>query len=175
MTSYTRPAALLAAAAMTASISGCGMHDKLSNDHATTTAAPAKKVRHGNPPRKAASNARAAVTEFARQFINWDFKTLPRARAANAQLADGQLRAQMFKEAQSAANDVARSYSTQRSRGTVEGVMLRGADKPILVVTHETADYGSAKTAQSAYQVYLASARKTTAGGWVVTGWRPAS
>ena len=53
--------------------------------------------------------------------------------------------------------------------------MLRGADKPILVVTHETGDYGSAKTAQSAYQVYLASARKAAAGEWVVTGWRPAS
>jgi hypothetical protein len=154
--------AALAAGAL--ATTGCG----LSDPYAATTPAAPPAVTVADAPRPAPSTSAArtpadAIRRFTTLFINWHFDQLPQVKTALAAQATGSLRDELLRQARDAQSEVSRRASNQANTGTVEVVNDPHSTGRFYVVTRETAQLGDARS-QSAYLVYTAAARRSSAG-----------
>ncbi len=130
-------------------------------------------------PMGASPTASEAVRSFAWVYINWNAGTVAARLRELAGRSVGQARSAMELAAAQAGGD----YELQRggiaNQGTIEAVAaLSGGGDRYVVVTRErtTAALSSAyEGLQPAWHVTIATVRRTTAGLWTVSGWRPES
>ena len=135
---------------------------------------PASAVR---PPRTPVASASAAVAAraFAKEWINWDWRSAATQQRHLAQLARGPLADQLRANANSARIDASLARDKPGSRGAIAAVDLtsHGPRSAGIVVTREHsytdghADLGGAH--YRVYRVRLAAADRT----WEVTTWAP--
>lgn len=135
------------------------------------------------PSRQRAANtvdtAPAAVTAFARGYINWTAESVASDMASLAARSVGQARA----AAQLAAAETASDYELHRdgisNSGTVEAVArLAGGGQRFVVVTRERTTATATATYQGlqpAWHVAIATVSEIGPGEWVVSGWQPQS
>jgi hypothetical protein len=162
------PACLLLALAAT----GCGPATSGSGGPAPSPT-PQRQGQAALAAQPGVGAAEKAISRFSQTFINWHMPTLSDTKRKLAAMATGDLRTQLTTEATQAANNEALSQTTGRNSGTVEAITVR-KDKPVIVVTHETATLGDGRASQSGYFVYLVTAKRT-ASGWKISGFQPAT
>ena len=128
------------------------------------------------PRPTAAPNSTAdTASAFAKRWINWDWKTLPRQQRALARLAGGRLATRLRADADAAAQDETLARDKTAHRGTVAATSLNPSPGGArgLVVTHErTYTNGHADLGGARYRVYRVAigARHDR---WTVTEWAP--
>ena len=128
-------------------------------------------------PRRTAAPSSTANTAsaFAKRWINWDWKTLPRQQRALTRLAGGRLAARLRVDADAAARDETLARDKPANRGTVAAISLNPSPGSTrgLVVTHErTYTNGHADLGGARYRVYRVAIRARH-DGWSVTEWAP--
>ena len=167
----TKRALISACLLLALAATGCGPTTSGSGGPAetSTTARQAPSVPLDEQPGVGA--AEQAISRFAQTFVNWRMPTLSATKRKLAAMATGDLRKQLTTEATQAANNEALSQTTGENSGTVEAITVR-KDKPVIVVTHETAKLGDGRATQSGYFVYLVAATRT-ASGWKISGFEP--
>ena len=163
------PTCVLVALAAT----GCGPTTSGSGGPTATTTPEHQAPQRPLTSQPGVGDAEKAITRFTQTYINWRMPTVSTTKRKLAAMASGDLRTQLTEQATEAANSEATRVTTGENAGTVEAVTVR-RDKPVIVVTHETATIGDGRAKQSGYFVYLASATRT-AKGWKLTAFQPTS
>jgi hypothetical protein len=122
----------------------------------------------------------AAVSAFARAYINWNAGDVAATMARLATLSIGQARSEMALAAAEARGDMALSQGQIANRGTVEAVArLAGRGNRFVVVTREattSAASGAYQGLAPAWHVTLATVTQLPESGqsrWVISGWQP--
>jgi hypothetical protein len=160
-----RKLTLISICAAALATAGCGLSDPYSGGrHAAPAARPA--AQRAPVP----AGPQQALERFGRLWANWRSRTLAQNRRDLAGLTTGDLLAVLTDDAKRAA--AATSGPGWQSTGTVEGVVMRGGGRA-LVVTQETASREN-RAGQSGYIVYLARV-ESTSSGWKVAEWQRTS
>jgi hypothetical protein len=155
-------------------LAGCGLHDPYSRRPqgagAPRVAGPGSTV--GGMFGRTEDGARGVLARYASAWVNWSAATLPRQRGLLSALAGGQLARELRNDAAQAARNKLQEVSRAYSRGRYVGVISEPHGEAIVLTYEEVALLGG--RAQGAYHVYLARVA-STAHGWRVTRWQPAS
>jgi hypothetical protein len=136
---------------------------------------PERDTAPDDPGGRVASTARAALERFCAQWANWSWRTIDRQQSRLAELATGELRRQLEREA--AARQLDRSL--RRDRLAVRGRLVAVDVKPggrrrlAACVTHEEeVQHGRGELGGGRHRVYLARLDRNRQG-WGVSRWEP--
>jgi hypothetical protein len=178
------PAALAGAAALAAVCAGCGIADPYQRPAPTPAAGTTTLLNEVStpPPRAArtpvlapAPTPAAAVEQFARLYINWDYRTLAGIQRRLSAMSVGEASAT---NARAAAHTPA-DYELRRGRVANRGhiAAIAPARPPhrwayvVVTVERTTGSQGFAGL-RPAYHVTLATAQPVE-GGWAISRWEP--
>lgn len=187
--SRSRSVALMLTAACVLVASGCGLSDPY---HAATasrersrpaSAAIAAGERDGPtaaPPRRigagaAQASAAAAVSRYARLYVNWSWQTVPADERRLAMMSVGQAHAQALAAAAQPERVLAR-YAVRNEGEVVAIAAGRGVERGrwAVVTDEQTSGDGPYEGLPARSHVTWAAVKRTRSG-WVVSGWYPGS
>jgi hypothetical protein len=121
------------------------------------------------------SAVRTAAATFARRWINWDWQAAAAQQRELANLAAGQLAAQLRSSARVSVTDGSLARDKPSSRGEVVAVDLkqnRGTAAGLVVTREQSYTDAHADLGGAHYRVYL-TALERIAGRWGITRWEP--
>jgi hypothetical protein len=173
MSIRTIPILLLVGATFT----GCGLRDpylQRSQKGAAQSKETKAQVPGLLPPHSftLAKSATDAVARFTTVWVSWSATTLFQERVELSELATGQLKDELRREAAEVAKTRREEVSRFHSCGRYVGIIASHAGRLVVVTYEEVAPIGG--RGQGAYHVYLARTEHT-AQGWKLSEWQPAT
>ena len=165
--------AKLAVTAALATVALAGCADPYAHHHPL----PRQPASAARPPRTpiAPASAAAAARAFAKEWINWDWRSAATQQRHLAQLARGPLADQLRANANSARIDASLARDRPRSRGAIAAVDLKPSHAKaagIVVTREQTYTDGRADLGGRRYRVYLIRLTREP-NGWGVRAWEP--
>jgi hypothetical protein len=123
-----------------------------------------------------ATSAVAALTEFARRYINWDAGDVAADLQALARASVGQARSALQLAAAQVSADPELETGGVANHGTVEAVAPLAGSGRYVVVTRETTTATDASAYQGlapAWHLTVATVRREPGRRWALSGWQP--